>query len=486
MNNLHVSQETSVTSLGFQPTQTKTPPTPPGLLSIILNWLKRLVGRGIDQKKEPLASQHSIGNPPNSSESIDFVREMTLPTTNGIPHPRSSHMPPTSPPPSTDQSFTPFLMHDLSAQRLQHELQGSRVEGEKKAAPAPPPSRDMSLELSEKIKKADAQLEEAKTEQKNAASLLEVAEISIGSEHLATLRLEEASSALEQAQQKAEEASRGLEEASQKHAPDSKEVQDARQSQIDAQDQLQKAQTNVEEAKRKLEEAQQKNEPASMGLEEARAKYEEAKKQLGRAEAKTKKAEAAYTFLRVFKEIITTEETYNAQLQEMLTRLHSVQLLEYRSLSPVQKQLIDHLLQETRELKESSDRILENLPLLDANPQKVGQFFQSKTLSQYLQRFATFSNTFDKYSKLLQALPKNSSSVRLLNPRSNASGRTDPFFSLFITPIQRGPRYELLLKEMKKQSQRAGMEKADYEAVQESVMWLGQEIKKINASTPEQ
>lgn len=148
----------------------------------------------------------------------------------------------------------------------------------------------------------------------------------------------------------------------------------------------------------------------------------------------------------VFKEICSTENTYNASLKFLhLSLLIQLQFDEHtllRKFYTLIEQLID-----------VSDKLILNVENGLANTDNPGarevlKLDRLSLLSQFFELYKSYSTLFDEYALACKSNPEQFKQINFYMTQN--SGTRLGFESHLIMPIQRGPRYELLIKEIQK------------------------------------
>jgi len=170
----------------------------------------------------------------------------------------------------------------------------------------------------------------------------------------------------------------------------------------------------------------------------------------------------------IFKELVTTEKNYNDGLQEMRDRLNNA--LKGKDLSQNERNLLGDVLSEIDELKKSSDLLLEDLKRSEGDPSQVKALFQSAEFKAFGKQLATYATTFLERDKKIKSLVKKKPEILSRSSSNDDQLKFKTFPDLFIFPVQRGPRYELLLKDFKKALWNAGVLEEDISKTISSVV----------------
>ncbi|KNC86037.1 hypothetical protein SARC_01796 [Sphaeroforma arctica JP610] len=151
----------------------------------------------------------------------------------------------------------------------------------------------------------------------------------------------------------------------------------------------------------------------------------------------------------VMREIVKTEVTFKEAMEHLIEYFYEPLLEAYRTGREfLTDEQMNRIFSSVKPLIKFSEKLIEKLEN-NETVEGVAEVFTNFEESTNL--FGKFASTFDWSTKLVADMYSNSSSFAYwLRHQEEDAGSS--FESLFLTPIQRLPRFVLLLKELKKQS----------------------------------
>ena len=184
----------------------------------------------------------------------------------------------------------------------------------------------------------------------------------------------------------------------------------------------------------------------------------------------------------VFKEIWKTENTYNASLKflylSLLIQLRFNEHTLLRKFSNIIEQLLD-----------VSDKLLLNVEngLANVNNPETREGLKlerSSLLNRFFELYKSYSILFDEYALEYKSNPDQFKQINFYMIQN--SGSRLGLDAHLIMPIQRGPRYELLIKEIQKQNIGDEFNKNEFSTLQQMFNDHLSDFSSKKKSEPEQ
>lgn len=172
---------------------------------------------------------------------------------------------------------------------------------------------------------------------------------------------------------------------------------------------------------------------------------------------------------KTIEELITTEKSFLHQLQ-LVEKFFMQPLEERRLLSAKQFNIIFGKLEGIRVVNE------ELLSQLETNSKSVGKAFLE--LAPYLKMYYSYASSFEEANALIQKLVKdNREFASFLHNQETRPETATKLVSLLIAPIQRVPRYKLLLDEL---MQHTNSETEEFQHLKKAILEIAYVTHHIN------
>ena len=155
---------------------------------------------------------------------------------------------------------------------------------------------------------------------------------------------------------------------------------------------------------------------------------------------------------RVIQETIATEKTYNESIRNLLDWLQNLTPKENNKQTKALKDLAQEAAIELEKIFSISAKLLAELNQGEQTATSIAKTFLDNS-KQLKSAYTNYPNIFNKFNKNIELLQKNKAVNDILTSFSTEpkhKGLSLPSF--LIMPVQRVPRYELLLREVQKNS----------------------------------